>query len=85
MRRGQHKTLYDVYLVTGRKRSMASRTRGSWVSSCTSLPTSKRWPSGWPAPDEARAFESDLAQVREALSRLRDDVLPPEDFDAQPS
>ena len=63
---------------------MAWRSRRSWVSSCTSLSTSKRWLSGWPAPDEVRAFEPGVALVREALRRLRDQVHPPEDFEAQP-
>ena len=38
-------------------------------------------PSPWPAPDEVRAFEHDLAKVREALRRLRNEAHPPEDFD----
>ena len=63
---------------------MAWKTRESWVSSCTSLSISKRWPSGRPAPDEVSALEPGLAKAREALRRLRDQAHPPEDFDAQP-
>ena len=63
---------------------MAWRTRGSWVTSCTSLSISQLWLSGWPAPDEVTAFEHGVAKALDALRRLRDESHPLNDFDAQP-
>lgn len=38
-------------------------------------------PLPWPAPDEVREFEHDLAKAREELRRLRNEVHPPGNFD----